>query len=131
MKLKIIVVLVAGILGGCASYGTESIRNESDETLSQKLVKGVSTKAQVRAQLGDPSATSFTDSGNEQWTYFLGSYTPSPTNFVPYLNMVTSGGESQTKQANILFDKKGVVMNYSVTSGKQNINTGIIAAPVR
>jgi outer membrane protein assembly factor BamE (lipoprotein component of BamABCDE complex) len=124
-------VVLACSLAGCASYGSESIRNETDETLAQKIQKGLTTKAQVRSMLGDPLAVTLTDAGNEQWMYHLASYTPSPINFVPYLNSIAQAGHGQTKNAVLLFDKNGIVMQYTVTSGGQEVRGGILGAPVR
>ena len=124
MKKIVLAIAVAGTLAGCTSIGNEAIRNETDESLSQKIVKGKSTKADVRAALGGPSFTSFVDGGNEQWTYNLATHQQNPVSYV--VGGLYSGGQGKTKNAIVLFDKKGVVLNYSVTEGDTEYRGGII-----
>ena len=61
--------LSCAFLAGCASSGNESIADASLQTVSEQLVKGKTTQAQVRQLYGDPMKSSFTDSGNESWEY--------------------------------------------------------------
>ena len=68
-RVCLVVGLSSALLGGCASSGNESIADASAQTVSEQLVKGKSTQAQVRQLYGDPVKTSFTDSGNESWEY--------------------------------------------------------------
>jgi outer membrane protein assembly factor BamE (lipoprotein component of BamABCDE complex) len=121
-------VVLAGVLAGCGSYGNQAIRNETEQTISQKVVKGVTTKTQVKAVLGDPSFTTFTDSGNEQWMYQFSSYAVRPTSLVPYLSLLDSGVNGDNKSITILFDKKGVVLNYSVSNSAVQSQSGILPA---
>jgi len=51
--------------------GTEKIQNETDASLQTKIVQGTTTKEEVRAALGAPAGSSITDSGNEQWLYYV------------------------------------------------------------
>jgi len=54
---------------GCASVGNETLRSESEGTISQKMVEGKTSKAEVRKMFGSPMKTTFTDGGLEIWTY--------------------------------------------------------------
>jgi hypothetical protein len=122
--------LVAGIssalLGGCASVGNESIADATAESVSGQLTKGRSTQAQVRAAYGDPSKTTFTDSGNEIWEYDFSRMHAKPTNFIPYVNLIHSGSEGDKKSLVVFFDRSKVVQQYTISSSKVDVSSGLI-----
>lgn len=113
------------ILTGCASVGNERIRNVSQKELSSKVVKGVTTKAQVREYLGAADSTSFTDSGNEIWRYAHVKATAKPINFVPVVSIFKSGTNEEKKEIVFFFDKNGVVQNYTMSETKGESRQGI------
>src|SRR5215510_5010537 len=123
------IVVAAGLssvfLGGCASSGNESIADASIQTVSEQLVKGRTTQAQVRELYGDPMKTSFTDSGNELWEYEFSRLRSKPTNFVPYLNVIHSGAEGDKKSLVIFFDKRRVVQQYTISTSKVDVSQGL------
>jgi len=123
------IVVAAGLssvfLGGCASSGNESIADASHQTVSGQLVKGRTTQAQVRQLYGDPMKTSFTDSGNESWEYEFSRMHSKPTNFIPYVNLVYSGSEGDKKSLVIFFDRSKVVQQYTISSSKVDVSTGL------
>jgi hypothetical protein len=123
------ICLVAGLsfalLGGCASVGNDSIADATPESVSGQLIKGRTTQDQVRGAYGDPVKTSFTDSGNEIWEYDFSRMHAKPTNFIPYVNLISSGAEGDKKSLVIFFDKSKVVRQYTVSSSKVDINQGL------
>lgn len=119
-------LILACFLGGCLTYGNEAIRTETDQSLGQKITRGKTTKAEVKAALGDPMSTGLTDSGNEQWMYMLGSSTPGAVNFIPYVNLVASQSTAQSKTISILFDKRGVVINYTMNDSQTDVRSGLL-----
>ena len=124
------VCLVAGLsfvlLGGCASVGNESIADATPDSVSGQLVKGKTRQEQVRGIYGDPSKTSFTDTGNEIWEYNFSRMHSKPTNFVPYVNLIHSGAEGDKKSLVIFFDRSKVVQQYTISSSKVDISQGLI-----
>ena len=124
------VCLVAGLsfmlLSGCASVGNESIADATHESVSGQLIKGRTTQGDVRGLYGDPSRTSFTDSGNEVWEYNFSRMHSKPTNFVPYVNLIHSGAEGDKKSLVIFFDRSKVVRQYTVSSSKVDVSQGLI-----
>ena len=124
------VCLVAGLssalLSGCASSGNESIADASLQTVSEQLVKGKTTQAQVRQLYGDPMKSSFTDSGNESWEYEFSRMRSKPINFVPYVNVIYSGAEGDKKSLVIFFDKSKVVQQYTISTSKVDVSRGLI-----
>ncbi|WP_448954902.1 outer membrane protein assembly factor BamE domain-containing protein [Labrys neptuniae] len=125
MRNIIIAASLAVIVTGCASAGNERIRAESSATVSQKLVRGSTTKAQVKGAFGDPLAVSFTDSGNEVWTYEHTVARPKPVNFVPYVNLVASGANVEKKSLVVFFNKAGIVQNYALSDSKGEVRQGL------
>jgi hypothetical protein len=124
------ICLVAGIssalLSGCASVGNERIADATPETVSAQLVKGKTTQERVRELYGDPAKTSFTDSGNEIWEYDFSRMYSKPTNFIPYVSLIHSGAEGDKKSLVIFFDRSKIVRQYTISSSKVDVSTGLI-----
>jgi len=125
-RVCLVVGLSCVLLGGCASSGNQSIADATHESVSAELIKGRSTQADVRALYGDPSTTSFTDSGNEIWEYDFTRMHSKPTNFIPYVNLIHSGAEGDKKSLVIFFDRSKVVRQYTISSSKVDISRGLI-----
>ena len=124
------VCLLAGLssmlLGGCASVGNDSIADATPESVSAQLIKGKTTQENVRGVYGDPVKTSFTDSGNEIWEYDFSRMHAKPTNFIPYVSLISSGAEGDKKSLVIFFDKSRVVRQYTISSSKVDVSQGLI-----
>jgi outer membrane protein assembly factor BamE (lipoprotein component of BamABCDE complex) len=124
-RISFVAGLLSASLAGCASVGNERIADASLQTVSEQLVKGKTTQAQVRDLYGDPMKSSFTDSGNELWEYEFSRLRSKPTNFVPYLNVIHSGAEGDKKSLVIFFDKRRVVQQYTISTSKVDISQGL------
>src|SRR5215468_7155819 len=125
-RIGFVVGLLSAALGGCASVGNESIADASIQSVSEQLVKGRTTQAQVRELYGDPFKTSFTDSGNESWEYEFSRLRSKPTNFVPYVNLIYSGAEGDKKSLVIFFNKSKVVQQYTISTSQVDVSQGLI-----
>ena len=118
--------LAPALLGGCASVGNESIADASAESVSAQIVKGRTRQDQVREMYGDPVKTSFTDSGNEIWEYNFSRTVSKPTNFIPYVSLIHSGAEGDKKSLVIFFNKSKIVQQYTLSTSKIDVSTGLI-----
>lgn len=125
MKKLYFVALAACLLTGCASVGNVALKKETAETIATKIVKGTTTQAEVRAALGSPDSTNFTDSGNQIWRYTHTQSKAMGRNFIPYANLFSSGANVESKELVIFFDKDGVVQNYSMEESKSQVKQGI------
>ena len=125
-RICLVAGLSSALLSGCASSGNESIADASVETVSEQLVKGKTTQAQVRQLYGDPMKSSFTDSGNESWEYEFSRMRSKPINFVPYVNAIYSGAEGDKKSLVIFFDRSRVVQQYTISTSKVDVSRGLI-----
>ncbi|MFC0691122.1 outer membrane protein assembly factor BamE domain-containing protein [Paraburkholderia humisilvae] len=102
------------------------MKKENQATVGEKITKGKSTKDDIRSAFGDPTETSFTDSGNELWRYRYTYSTAKAINFVPFANIFTSGADVDKKELVVFFDDKGVVRNYSMQASKEEVRNGIL-----
>ncbi len=118
--------LLSAMVAGCASVGNESIADASPESVSSQLIKGKTRQDRVREMYGDPAKTSFTDSGNEIWEYDFSRMQSKPTNFIPYVNLVHSGAEGDKKSLVIFFNKSKVVQQYTLSTSKVDVSSGLI-----
>ena len=118
--------LFAASLGGCASVGNESIADASPQSVSAQLIKGRTRQQHVREIYGDPAKISFTDSGNEIWEYDFSRMMSKPTNFIPYVSLIHSGAEGDKKSLVIFFNKSKVVQQYTLSTSKVDVSSGLI-----
>lgn len=127
MKKTTLLVLLSVALfsAGCVSQGNKVLKDETSKTVSQKIVKGKTTKDQVRATYGDPLTTSFTDSGNEIWRYEFVKGHAKASNYIPLVNLFASGSTGDKKELVVFFDKRGVVKNYSMSTSKVDTDTSL------
>lgn len=70
---------------------------------------------------------SFTDSGNEIWEYEFSHLQSKPQNFIPCLNVVSSGAEGNKKSLVIFFNREKIVQQYVLSNSKVDISRGLIA----
>ncbi|OIR07904.1 SmpA / OmlA family protein [mine drainage metagenome] len=119
-------IAMAGItlLAGCATAGNEKLGEATGASLSKTLTKGVTTKTQVEAALGQPTNVSF-NSGQEQWTYNFAHATPTAVDFVPVVNLFVHHADVHRKELVVLFNKKDVVQNYAFTDGESVVKSGV------
>ncbi len=126
-KLLFVSVLAAASLTmvGCVSSGNKVLKEETAQTVESKLIKGKSTKSDVRSLYGDPMTTSFTDSGNEIWKYEFVNAHSKATNFIPVVSMFASGSEGEKKELVVFFDQRGIVKNYAMNTSKVDTDTSL------
>ena len=114
------------LLGGCASEGNQQLANLHSAQVSNELVKGQSTKADVRRMFGGPMKVHFTDNGNEIWEYDFTKMHAKVQNFIPVVNWFTTGEKGKKKTLVVFFDKNGVVENYTMSSSAIDTHAGLL-----
>lgn len=123
---KILASLAAvSLIAGCVSTGNTSLKNETNETIGEKLTEGMSMN-DVRANLGDPFSTSFTDGGLSIWTYEFMEGQMTAQSFIPIVSMFSSGVEGKKKQLVILFDEDDTVKKYTLSDSDYESKSGIV-----
>lgn len=124
-KLAVLAAVGALMISGCASSGNAALKNETNETISEKLQEGMAM-ADVRAALGDPFSTTYTDGGNIVWNYEFVEGQATAESFIPVVSLFTSGMEGTKKQLVILFDDEDNVQKFNLTESDFEQKTGII-----
>lgn len=113
-------------LAGCASSGNTKLKEVSHASVKAQIKEGVSTQDDVRAYLGDPTSVSFTDSGNEIWTYTYSEETSHASNFIPFVSLFSSGVDVKSKEVVILFNAERKVMRYTMREAQDVRRVGIL-----
>ncbi|MEX5747764.1 hypothetical protein [Massilia sp. X63] len=118
-------MLLALALTGCASVGSESLRKETETSVSQKLVQGKTTKAEVRAIFGSPTKTSFTDGGLEIWNYDFTNVSADAISYVPIVGMFGGSASGKKKELVVMYDEKDIVKRYAMSEADVHQKTGL------
>ena len=121
-------IIAAGmlaVLAGCAAVGNEPLRTETEASVAQKIIKGETTKDQVRVMFGSPVKTSFTDGGLEIWTYEFVNVSADAVNFIPVVNLFGSSASGTKKELVVLFDENDRVRRFSMSESEVSQRTGL------
>ena len=124
---KIFLPLVCVLaLTGCASTGNAVLKDETEQSVSTKIIQGKTTKAEIRKMFGAPLRVSFTDAGNEIYGYSFTKTQANASNFIPFVGILASGMHGTEKSLTVMFDDKGIVKRYSMDESAVSTNTGLI-----
>ncbi|MCD2519522.1 hypothetical protein LQ564_24770 [Massilia sp. G4R7] len=118
-------VIAAFVLTGCASVGSESLRKETEMSVSQKIVQGKTTKSEVRAMFGSPAKTSFTDGGLEIWNYDFTNVSADAISYVPIVNMFGASASGKKKELVVMYDDNNIVKRFSMSEADVHQKTGL------
>lgn len=126
-KFVVAAAIAAGavMLTGCAGTGNDSLRAETEATVSTKIVEGKTTKNEIRGMFGSPMKTEFTDGGLEIWHYELTKVHGDAVNYIPIINLFGSSASGKNKELVVLFDPNNVVKRYSMSESAVSQKTGI------
>ena len=124
IRLTISALLTALLVTGCVSTGNVAMKEQNQQTIEQTIIKGKTNKQEISSRFGSADSISFTDSGNEIWTYRHTRSKPMARNFIPY-NFFSLGENIQTKELVILFDSKGIVSNYTFRETANQSKAGL------
>lgn len=106
MKKLGFIVLVVLLLAGCATVGNKQITN--DELVS-KIKIGITTKAEVKQTLGEPTKVTFTDNNEEIWDYIYARSQMRAASLIPVVGIFAGGADINNQTLTIRFNKDGLV----------------------
>lgn len=106
MRTTICVAISLIFIMACVSGGTKAI---TDAGVISQIEVGKSTKVEVKSLLGEPASVGWTDSGEEEWSYFYMRGTPRAASLIPVVGLFAGGTDMKTENLKIRFDKNGVV----------------------
>ena len=110
---------------GCASTGNETLKTESEISVSSKISIGETTAAEIKSMFGSPYESSYTDGGLQIWKFRLDDMTADAVNFVPILNLLGSSMSGTRKELVILFDDDDVVKRFNMSESDVQTKSGI------
>lgn len=123
--LIILTTILSFTLSGCAvKTGNQFLGKMSNEEVSSKLVKGCTTKSEVKATFGDPVDVDLMNDSKEKWTYAYARSEAKGVNYMPYANLVYSGTNDNYRKLQILFNRD-IVESFSFSSSKGETKTGL------
>ena len=125
MKHIIIIACAVLVLSGCVTMGNERMKGQTKESVASKITEGKTTKEEVRAAYGDAAAVSFTDSGNEIWTYSYTRAVPTAQTFIPIVGLFAGGANTTTTGLVVLFDRNGIVSKYTMRETHGVVKRGV------
>lgn len=115
-------------VGGCTTTsGNAALRKMSPTEISEHLIRGVTTREEVKTLFGDPMNVSYMDNAQEAWSYWAGSFTNDPVNFVPLAGIFGMSMPGEAQYLVILFDEENRVQKYNFTNSDIGIKSGIFA----
>jgi outer membrane protein assembly factor BamE (lipoprotein component of BamABCDE complex) len=119
------VFAIVFVLAACAGTGNDSLRTESEATVSTKIVEGKTTKDQIRTMFGSPAKTDFTDGGLEIWRYEFTKVSGDAVDYVPVVNLFGSSASGKKKELVVMFDPSNIVKRYSMSVSDVSHKTGL------
>lgn len=119
-------LLASMLISGCAvKTGNDKLQDVTQESVLNMIQNGVSTKADVRKNLGEPAKIDFMESGLEKWEYNHSRRVEKGINYVPVVNWFVKGTNNTNKTLIVLFDGD-VVKNHSFSSSEGETMTGLV-----
>lgn len=126
-KIGLITLLSAFVVfTGCAvKTGNETLGEIEKTELDTKIIKGKTTKADIKIMLGDPDKTDFDNNSLEKWTYSHTRKDAKAVNYVPVANWFVAGTNDTIKSLVIVFEDNGIVKNFITSDAKGETKGGL------
>ena len=125
MKYSIILLTLIIFVGGCASTGNQTLKEETESSVASKIINNVTTQAEIKAMYGSPYETTYTDGGMEIWKYRLDDLKADAINYVPLVNLFGSSYSGTRKELVILFNDDGTVKRNSMSESDVQNKSGL------
>lgn len=125
MKKALSIVFVALFVASCASNGNQTLKTESEVSISSKVQQGVTTAPEIKAMFGSPYETTYTDGGLMIWKYRLDDMRSDAVNYIPIVNWFGSSASGTRKELVVLFDDNDVVKRVNMSESDVKMKTGI------
>ena len=113
------------IIAGCASQGNQALKNETEQSVNDKIIPYKTTKKEIQGMFGSPDETNFTDGGKEIWKYSLVNVSADAVSYIPIVNLFGSSASGTKKELVILFGKKDVVERFMMSESDHSTKTGV------
>lgn len=124
MRKMIIAAFMILPLTACTVYGNKSLKDESQQTVKTKIVKGKTTQQEVINAFGEPQ-TRATNDGLEMWSYSSMSGESQISNYIPGLALLKNSNTAHIKSLDIWF-KGDVVDRYNFSQTASTVSRGLL-----
>lgn len=108
-------------LAGCVSSGTMVTEQQAGQ-----FEKGIATRAQVIAKLGQPNGSSVIADGTRVDVYVHIHAAANGASYVPVVGLMAGGASSNSNTATFTYDATGVLKSISTSTGQSQVNTGLL-----
>lgn len=115
-----IMVVLVSALGGCMSSG-----HKMDQSRVDQIQKGVTTRAEVEANLGAPDGVAIMPDGGRMLMYNYYEAKSQARNFIPVVGMFGSGADTRRQTLQIVVGPNNVVRDYEMTDRTGQTNYGV------
>lgn len=123
MKKLLITAMMILPLSACTTYGNKSLKDESQQTVKTKIVKGKTTQQDVINAFGEPQ-TRATNDGQEMWSYSSMSGESQISNYIPGLALLKNSSTAHMKSLDIWF-KGNIVDRYNFSQTASKVSHGL------
>lgn len=124
MRKLFIAALVILPLTACTTYGNKSLKDETQQTVKTKIVKGKTTQQDVINAFGEPQ-TRATNDGQEMWSYSSMSGESQISNYIPGLALLKNSSTAHMNSLEIWF-KGNVVDRYNFSQTASKVSKGLL-----
>ena len=122
MKNRLLTIVIAALLTGCASVG-----HKLDETKVAQIKKGITTREQVLQLVGSPDQITRDGNGNVTFQYLYCRATAKASSFIPVVGAFAGGANVQNQMLMVTFGPNSVVNDLISTYGGNSVDTGVTA----
>lgn len=126
IKLTLIGCLGLSLFTGCAvKSGNEKLQDVTQTNVTDIIKDGISTKADLRKNLGEPSHVDFMENGLEKWQYNHSRKVEKGVNYVPIVNWFVQG-TNDTKRTLVILIDGDVVKKHTFSLAEDESYDGLI-----
>lgn len=124
-----LVVFLSLAISGCANVGNQSVKDLSEAEANKQIVRGVTTKNDIKESFGSPMESTFTDGGLTIWTYQYddtSAFTAETVGSVVLtLGLAGTKARGTRNELVILFDEQNIVKQFNMSNSPIEAGTGI------
>lgn len=113
--------MLAWIHGGAVEKDNKFLEKISDEEIYSKLIKGQTTKEQVKLIFGEPEKVNISSEGKENWLYYFIRGEGKGINYIPMYH----GTNNNMRELKILFDTNGIVELFTLQNSTFEAESGL------
>ena len=114
-------LLTLTLAAGCASSG----QKVEQDKLSQ-IKKGVTTRAEVEALLGQPSHVTIVGNGKRIMFYTYSEVKANTASYIPYASIFAGGTKNRQQMLQIMLNENNVVEDYEFGDRQTETTGGIV-----